>query len=63
MHLTGHMYPRTIILDYEGNVQSWLAGRDPKYPHTIDIEKPDELLGLIDKAKQRKIKDGASAKS
>lgn len=59
----GTYVPRTIFLDFEGNVQSWLAGRDPKYPHTIDIEKPDELLALMDKAKQRMIKDRVRARS
>jgi protein-disulfide reductase (glutathione) len=49
----GTYVPRTIFLDFEGNIQSWLKGQDPKYPHTIDIEGPGELLGLMKKAKDR----------
>lgn len=47
----GTYVPRTLFIDSEGNVSDKLVGKDPKYPHTIDIEKPDELLSLMNKAR------------
>lgn len=47
----GTYVPRTLFIDPEGNVSDKLVGKDPQYPHTIDIEKPDELLALMNKAK------------
>ena len=45
----GTYVPRTLFLDAEGEVSPALVGKDPKYPHTLDIEKPDELLALMRK--------------
>ena len=54
----GTYVPRTIFLDWEGNVRSELRGTsDPKYPHTIDIEGPGELLSLMKKAVPRASED------
>jgi len=40
--------PRTLFLDSEGNVQAHLRGKgDPQYPHSIDINNPDELRTLM----------------
>ncbi len=47
----GTYVPRTLFLNPDGDVLSDLVGKDPKYPHTIDIQKPDELLALMRKAK------------
>lgn len=47
----GTYVPRTLFLDPEGNIQASIRGSDPKFPHTIDIKKPDELLSLMRKAK------------
>ena len=47
----GTYVPRTIFLDWEGNIRSEFRGSsDPKYPHTIDIEGPGELLSLMKRA-------------
>lgn len=47
----GTYVPRTIFMTPDGEVRTDLTGRsDPKHPHTIDIEKPDELLALLQKA-------------
>jgi protein-disulfide reductase (glutathione) len=47
----GTYVPRTLFLNPDGDVLTGLVGKDPKYPHTIDIENPDELLTLMRKAK------------
>lgn len=48
----GTYVPRTIFLNSEGDVQSQFRGAgDPKYPHSIDVDRPDELLSLMQKAK------------
>ena len=47
----GAYVPRTLFIDSDGNVSDTLVGKDPQYPHTIDIEKPDELLALMNKAR------------
>lgn len=48
----GTYVPRTIFLDAEGNVRSEFKGQgDPKYPHSIDVNGPAELLGLMEKAR------------
>jgi protein-disulfide reductase (glutathione) len=47
----GTYVPRTLFVDTDGNVSTALVGKDPAYPHTIDIGKPDELLALMLKAK------------
>lgn len=47
----GTYVPRTLFLDSEGDVSKTLVGKDPQYPHTIDVDKPDELLTLMLKAK------------
>lgn len=47
----GTYVPRTLFMDWEGNVRSDITGAsDPQYPHTIDINGPDELLSLMAKA-------------
>ncbi len=47
----GTYVPRTIFMTPDGEVRSDLTGKsDPKHPHTIDIEKPDELLALMERA-------------
>ena len=49
----GTYVPRTIFLDSEGNVQSHLkAAGDPKYPHSVDTNRPRELLSLLQRAKE-----------
>jgi protein-disulfide reductase (glutathione) len=47
----GTYVPRTLFIDSEGEVSKDLVGKDPQYPHTIDVDKPDELLALMLKAK------------
>lgn len=47
----GTYVPRTIFMTPDGEVRTDLTGRsDPEHPHTIDIEKADELLALMQKA-------------
>jgi thiol:disulfide interchange protein len=46
----GTYVPRTIFYDSEGNVMSDVRGSDPEYPHTIDLDDPGELRGLMNKA-------------
>lgn len=48
----GTYVPRTIFLNSEGDVLTKYVGKDPKYPHTIDIESPEELRTLMLKAAQ-----------
>ncbi|HXE02394.1 MAG TPA: thioredoxin family protein [Hyphomicrobium sp.] len=47
----GSYVPRTLFIDSEGNVSDKLVGSDPQYPHTIEVDKPDELLALMKKAR------------
>lgn len=47
----GTYVPRTLFLDPEGEIQTSIRGSDPDYPHTIDIKKPNELLFLMQKAR------------
>ncbi|MEQ1670709.1 MAG: thioredoxin family protein [Hyphomicrobium sp.] len=47
----GTYVPRTLFIDADGDVSTKFVGRDPQYPHTIDVDKPDELLALMLKAK------------
>lgn len=47
----GAYVPRTLFIDSEGDVSEQLVGKDPKYPHTIDVDDPSELLALMLKAK------------
>lgn len=47
----GTYVPRTIFLDWEGNIRSDIRGAtDPEHPQTIDISGPAELLSLMRKA-------------
>lgn len=46
----GTYVPRTLFVTSEGDVSPTLVGKDPQYPHTIDINSPDELLSLMQKA-------------
>ncbi len=47
----GSYVPRTLFIDSEGNVSNKLVGSDPQYPHSVDVDKPDELLSLMRKAR------------
>jgi len=46
----GVYVPRTLFIDSEGNVSDKLVGADPQYPHSLAVDKPDELLALMKKA-------------
>jgi thiol-disulfide isomerase/thioredoxin len=46
----GTYVPRTLFLDSDGNVSDKLVGTDSEYPHTIDVDNPDQLLALMKKA-------------
>ena len=47
----GSYVPRTLFIDSDGNVSNKLVGSDPQYPHSVDPDKPDELLALMKKAR------------
>jgi protein-disulfide reductase (glutathione) len=47
----GAYVPRTLFIDSEGEVSDKFVGKDAKYPHTIDVDDPSELLALMLKAK------------
>lgn len=46
----GTYVPRTLFVTSDGDISTTLVGKDPQYPHTIDINTPDELLALMQKA-------------
>ncbi|HRN84993.1 MAG TPA: thioredoxin family protein [Hyphomicrobium sp.] len=46
----GTYVPRTIFYSPEGEVMKHVRGKDPEFPHTIDIEDPTELRTLMEKA-------------
>lgn len=46
----GTYVPRTIFYNSEGDVMKHIRGKDPEYPHTIDIEDPAELRTLMQEA-------------
>ncbi|MGL4396939.1 MAG: thioredoxin family protein [Hyphomicrobium sp.] len=47
----GTYVPRTLFLDSDGNVRTEFRGAgDPKYPHSINVDGPDELRALMTKA-------------
>lgn len=46
----GTYVPRTIFYSPEGDVMTDLRGKDPEYPHTIDLDDPAELRTLMQKA-------------
>lgn len=46
----GTYVPRTIFYNAEGDVMKHVRGKDPEYPHTIDIEDPTELRTLMQQA-------------
>ncbi len=46
----GTYVPRTIFMNSDGDVLSKFVGKDPKFPHTIDVDNPDELRTLMLKA-------------
>ena len=48
----GSYDPRTLFIDSQGNVSDKLVGSDPQYPHSVDVDKPDELLALMHKARK-----------
>lgn len=47
----GTYVPRTLFVDAEGEVDNTLIGADPQFPHSLRIDAPDELLGLMVRAK------------
>ncbi|MBA2125774.1 hypothetical protein DLM45_05985 [Hyphomicrobium methylovorum] len=47
----GNYVPRTIFMDANGKVSNTLVGRDRQYPHTLDVDRPDELLALMKRAR------------
>jgi protein-disulfide reductase (glutathione) len=47
----GTYVPRTLFMTPDGEVRTDLTGTtDPEHPHSLDIEKADELLALMQKA-------------
>lgn len=48
----GSYVPRTLFIDSNGNVSDKLVGSNSQYPHSVDVDKPDELLFLMRKARQ-----------
>lgn len=46
----GTYVPRTIFYTSEGDVMKDVRGKDPEYPHTIDLDDPAELRTLMEKA-------------
>lgn len=46
----GTYVPRTIFYTPEGDVMSDMRGKDPQYPHTIDLDDPAELRALMQRA-------------
>lgn len=46
----GSYVPRTIFYTAEGDVMKDVRGKDPEYPHTIDLDDPTELRTLMQKA-------------
>lgn len=48
----GSYVPRTLFIDSDGNVSDKLVGTDPQYPHSLNVDSPDELLSLMKKAHQ-----------
>lgn len=46
----GTYVPRTIFYTSEGDVMSDIRGKDPEYPHTLDVDDPTELRTLMVKA-------------
>ena len=46
----GTYVPRTLFLNSDGDVLPQYVGKDPKFPHTIDVDNPDELRSLMIKA-------------
>ena len=46
----GTYVPRTIFYSPEGDVMTDLRGKDPEYPHTINLDDPAELRTLMQKA-------------
>jgi thiol:disulfide interchange protein len=46
----GTYVPRTIFYTAEGDVMKDAVGKDPEYPHTIDLDDPAELRTLMQKA-------------
>lgn len=49
----GTYVPRTIFYTAEGDVMTDVVGKDPQYPHTIDLDDPTELRTLMQKAAAR----------
>lgn len=46
----GTYVPRTIFYSGQGDVLTSFVGKDPKFPHTIDINDPSELRSLMQRA-------------
>lgn len=51
----GTYVPRTLFLDAEGNVLSEYHGKDPQYPHSLDIDDPRELRALMQRASSERL--------
>lgn len=48
----GSYVPRTLFIDSDGNVSDKLVGSDPQYPHSVNVDTPEELLSLMKKARR-----------
>lgn len=46
----GTYIPRTIFYSAEGEVMKHVRGKDPDFPHTVDIDDPTELRTLMERA-------------
>jgi protein-disulfide reductase (glutathione) len=56
----GTYVPRTIFYTAEGDVMQDVVGKDPEYPHTIDLDDPTELRTLMQKAAGKPLAPPAS---
>lgn len=59
----GTYVPRTLFMNADGDVLTNYVGKDAKYPHTIDIQAPDELRSLMEKAAANAGKSSEPTKS
>lgn len=57
----GTYVPRTIFLSAEGDIQHQIKGRDPDHPHSLDVDSPEELLGLMRQARAELLDKGGTA--
>ncbi|MBX9684338.1 MAG: thioredoxin family protein [Hyphomicrobium sp.] len=54
----GTYVPRTLFMNSQGDVLTRFVGKDPKYPHTIDVDDPNELRKLMLNASSAAAPDG-----